>query len=179
MYNLAKDDALLRSHLLLNALEVVNAVPGRDRRVIPAVVHDQLAATRDKLAQIGVRRIQLGPGRCDRLFQRLIDVRRQHIPLRIAAHHIAEIIPHIAVTIRRSRPLTNNPVAPAILVAQYKSWEDRFPLRVDASLIQLLQRVHLQLRQALDRIPRPCTTIPADRNGICAGSLMMSSFTPS
>ena len=49
------EQGLLRSHFLLYALEVVNAVPRRNRRVVPAVIDDQLAAARDKLAKVRVR----------------------------------------------------------------------------------------------------------------------------
>ena len=51
---------LLAAHLLLHARVVVDGVARRDRRVVPAVVHQQLAAARLERAQIRVHGVDDG-----------------------------------------------------------------------------------------------------------------------
>ena len=50
----ADEVALVAAHLRQHAVVVVDAVLRRDRRVVPAVVHQDLAAARLELAEIGI-----------------------------------------------------------------------------------------------------------------------------
>ena len=48
---------LVLAHLRQDAVVVINAIAGRNRRVVPAVIEDQLSTTRLERGQVGIDRI--------------------------------------------------------------------------------------------------------------------------
>src|SRR4051812_530409 len=84
-----------RTHCCEHAVVVVDSVQGRDGRIIPAVIQDELAAASLEAAQVGISGVENTRGFLVRRAPRQSYVSRDEVPAWIIEYHVAEVVFHV------------------------------------------------------------------------------------
>ena len=130
---------------------VVDAVPRRDQRIAPAVIHQQLAAAAEERLQIRIDRVVVAV--VQRVGQRdvLVEVERLEVPVGILEHDELEVVGRDARAARARRP---RPAHPSSLPGSRPGKITAPVRRILSGRVDLPRGLHLRRRQARRRCRR-------------------------